>query len=299
MLPSEPSGKPIETGIANDIAKEPELQENQLHTETGKQEIQQQKDTDSQKVIPVQPIHWQQPFREVTNDKNQNRLPEKSLELPNAAEKSSTERDESKQKSEEEIFPVKIEVRDSPSSHKIEIIEPKKNIQLSYFSKHIERLNTNEKNSPVIDEPLQQNIQDSIHFESNENVSSSAKKVISKMIPDKEDNETQELNKKSESAEQKIDNLSPEVEQQKKISPVINSYELTRITPSQPILEKSVPLNNKSKQEKPRLVIGKIIVEVLPPEKQAPPRVVTKVVQQSSDNNNSKINKLSFGLGQL
>jgi len=105
------------------------------------------------------------------------------------------------------------------------------------------------------------------------------------MIPDKEDNKTQELsnNNKSESAEQKIINLSPEIEQQKKISPVFNSYELTRITPSQPILEKNVPLNNKSNQETPKLVIGKIIVEVLPQEVQTTPKAITNVVIQSLD----------------
>lgn len=49
----------------------------------------------------------------------------------------------------------------------------------------------------------------------------------------------------------------------------------------------------------PKLVIGKITVEVVPPAAPVPQKIITRTVQTSSSASQPKNNRLSFGLGQL
>ncbi|MEO8148094.1 MAG: hypothetical protein ABI723_10675 [Bacteroidia bacterium] len=88
----------------------------------------------------------------------------------------------------------------------------------------------------------------------------------------------------------------------KKIAPVKNTSNVARLNPVQRSVQHSAPLpkiNTKNNEPAPKLVIGKIIVEIVQPEKPAPPKVVNRIIQAPSALNSSKTNNLSFGLGQL
>ena len=49
----------------------------------------------------------------------------------------------------------------------------------------------------------------------------------------------------------------------------------------------------------PKLVIGKITVEIIPPPANLPQKVITRVIGKTSEENQPKTNRLSFGLGQM
>lgn len=76
-----------------------------------------------------------------------------------------------------------------------------------------------------------------------------------------------------------------------------NNAKIAQLTPAAP----PPPAEASSNQPKPapRLVIGKITVEVLPPDKPVAPKIVNRVIKAPAAAGHSKINKLSFGLGQL
>ena len=71
------------------------------------------------------------------------------------------------------------------------------------------------------------------------------------------------------------------------------------ITSTGQVPENDRPLRNKTNQSVPKLIIGKIIVEILPSKLPAPQKIITKVVQPPSKDSYSKSNKLIFGLRQL
>ncbi len=56
---------------------------------------------------------------------------------------------------------------------------------------------------------------------------------------------------------------------------------------------------DKKHQPAPKLMIGKITVEILPPATTVPPKIITRVVQQNIKPGPSKSNNLIFGLGQM
>lgn len=70
----------------------------------------------------------------------------------------------------------------------------------------------------------------------------------------------------------------------------------TKLHPTDPIPSQ---LPERNKRPVPKLVIGKILVEVIQAEKATSPKIINHVVQAPSNPNGSKTNKLSFGLGQL
>lgn len=49
----------------------------------------------------------------------------------------------------------------------------------------------------------------------------------------------------------------------------------------------------------PKLTIGKITVEIVPPPASQPQKVITRIVQKPADDNNGRMNRLGIGLGQL
>ncbi len=59
-------------------------------------------------------------------------------------------------------------------------------------------------------------------------------------------------------------------------------------------------LTGESKnQQGPKLVIGKITVEIVPPPASQPQKVITRIVQKPADENNGRMNRLGIGLGQM
>ncbi len=73
----------------------------------------------------------------------------------------------------------------------------------------------------------------------------------------------------------------------------------TLLHPSPSLAESLATGNKKANKQGAKLVIGKITVEVLPAEKPASPKIVTRVLQGTPASQSSKHSKLGFGLGQL
>ncbi len=94
--------------------------------------------------------------------------------------------------------------------------------------------------------------------------------------------------------------LLPDVKSQSKgnLNEIKNSIRPARLAPVEPVRD-SNPQVKKNNQAAPKLVIGKITVEIVPPVAQPAQKIITRVVQSPSNENHSKINRLSFGLGQL
>jgi hypothetical protein len=89
---------------------------------------------------------------------------------------------------------------------------------------------------------------------------------------------------------------SPEnISSESKIA-LANSSRATRMNPLQPSF---TPANTKNNNTKPKLVIGKITVEIIQANKPLPARVINRIVQSPPSSDNSKRSKFSFGLGQL
>ncbi len=184
------------------------------------------------------------------------------------------------------------------------------NIEPSYFSKHIERAipeeNSHEKNrlsentilkmkgpstrTALENVVVSHNVYDPL-FES---------KTDSKIIPRENDTDgtITEILKANKRIPSKSQTINPSIQDQKinKLLPA----SIERMIPAQPAqVNKSRVQNNRMNAAAPKLIIGKIIVEMLPPKLPVPQKVITRVVQSSSKDHLSKSNKLIFGLGQL
>lgn len=203
--------------------------------------------------------------------------------------------------------------------------EQERNREPSYFSKHIKREEAVEENSPVknnspetisfkTDSPSQktavETVVENVTVKRNEYEQIFIHKTVSKNVTGKKETKEQtgeekrdeviETGQVDEIVPVKMQKTNPPVDKQKKnkLLPAISPVE--QITPNQPDqLNKRSVQNNKMNDAAPKLVIGKIIVEILPPALPVPQKVITRVVQSSSKDSFSKSNKLIFGLGQL
>ena len=213
-------------------------------------------------------------------------------------------------------------VQQSVITNTTESTVPGKNIQPSYLSKHIERGEVDEENSQVKNnlpesvsfkmvEPSQKITVQSFDAGNNVNETIFVNKTVSKIIAEKKELNKSKVEKKdSKPADvayadekvsvknQMINPVKDEVQKKNKLQQ--NNSRIERITPIQPDTEHTKPVQRINiNQPAPKLVIGKIIVEILPPIKPAPQKVITRVVQSPANDHHSKSNKLIFGLGQL
>ncbi len=213
-----------------------------------------------------------------------------------------------------------------------ELKKEEKNTETSYFSKHVERVEAKEENST-----LKTNIAETVSFKIEpptpkkdvdvventalkpyENEPNFDGKIASKIIPEKKEtkkksgekrtddvSETDTFSKPSHSDEKRIvvkQKINPafDDEDRKKNNLLPATIPAERIIPKQPNqVNKLSVQNNMLKEAAAKLVIGKIIVEILPPKLSAPQKIITKVVQSPSNDSYTKSNKLIFGLGQL
>jgi hypothetical protein len=204
-----------------------------------------------------------------------------------------------------------------------------KNTENSYFSKHIERVAAEKENEPLnnktvetisfkIDEEASHKIVTNTGDKQNENEQIFVDKKVLKILPEKKETKKQTSKKTNEKPEDTSLNDSIHTDkiiysekqiirpadkkdeiQNEKVT-LSNNVRIERITPNQPEQLSKIPLqNNKMNEATPKLVIGKITVEILPPKLQTPQKIITKVVQSPSKDSYSKSNKLIFGLGQL
>jgi hypothetical protein len=204
-----------------------------------------------------------------------------------------------------------------------------KNFENSYFSKHIERGTAEKENRTLnnktveklnfeIGEGTSNNILGNTGDKKNEYEQIFASKSVSKFLPEKKDtkkrtskktykrsgdiilSESFPSDKKKYSEKKIIQPADKRDESEDKKITLSNNLRIERIAPNQPEQLSKIPVqNNKMNEATPKLIIGKITVEILPPKLPVPQKIITRVVQSSSKNSFSKANKLSFGLGQL
>ena len=227
---------------------------------------------------------------------------------------------------QQSIVPVQTflpqKVQQSVITNTTESTVPGKNIQPSYLSKHIERGEVDEENSQVKNnlrqsvsfkmvEPSQKITVQSLDAGNNVNETIFVNKTVSKIIAEKKELNKSKVEKKDNKPadvayadkkvsvkNQMINPVKDEVQKKNKLQQ--NNSRIERITPIQPDTEHTKPVQRINiNQPVPKLVIGKIIVEILPPIKPTPQKVITRVVQSPANDHHSKSNKLIFGLGQL
>jgi hypothetical protein len=209
-----------------------------------------------------------------------------------------------------------------------ETTEQKENSEPSYLSKHIERRDAQEDGGSVknkatqnvsfkIDAHSQKSREENIEAKAAGYEQIIANKPIVK-IPEKKgtkkpivgktalkplktkSNESPHYDETIHVEKHLIKNLDNEGEAQsmKKILP--QHLQIERITPNTANQENLRHVQtNKMNEAAPKIIIGKIKVEILPPKLPAPQKIITKVVQPTSKDSYSKSNKLIFGLGQL
>ena len=109
-----------------------------------------------------------------------------------------------------------------------------------------------------------------------------------------------EINETTRSVIEQKQFMAPSMELLQNVNKLIsNKTGIAQITPNMEVNENNQLIQNKKQLATPKLVIGKIIVEVLPPIATVPPKIITKVVSQTSMPISLKSNKLIFGLGQM
>ncbi len=74
---------------------------------------------------------------------------------------------------------------------------------------------------------------------------------------------------------------------------------IERISPSKYAPDSNTAGKNGKNKVTPKLVIGKITVEIIPPVSQPAAKVITRLVQPSETENHPIYNRLTFGLGQM
>jgi len=215
---------------------------------------------------------------------------------------------------------------------------PGTHVERSYISKHLERVEADQETSPAKDQPHETvsfktveiskiNEAGSLDVKSKVNEPAFIDKTVSKIIPEKKVTKKQTVEKTKNKphiektgdkphepvqvhvhantdeiirVQKQIINPSVKDADQEKNNLQPTSSHTERIIPNKPDLENKRPVQqNKTNQPTPKLVIGKIVVEILPPIVPVTPKVITRVVPSSSKTGHHKSNKLIFGLGQL
>jgi len=175
-----------------------------------------------------------------------------------------------------------------------------------YIMRHVERMIVKKKKKNIDTSHIPDSANNNTgpngkHEYFPENISE--KNILSKANEAKDSSllNTRESDDHMDDTGKKESNSRPEIKftntslDNKTISPSI----LPRMNPVQPAVEISSQARNRNNPPSPKLVIGKITVEILPPVAQPATKIITRVVQPPSTENYPKMNRLNFGLGQL
>lgn len=192
----------------------------------------------------------------------------------------------------------------------------KKNIETNYSSKILEQPDISGKHIIYEGSSSKTNIKKDfenpgtgsgktiLKTASNKEIPGSAYPANTKKISSANSNEKTEKPEDNEQVQTLVTGKKPVITNSSMENPIKEDHPLIRpvvvpITATRQVPEKDRPLRNKTNQPVPKLVIGKIIVEILPPKLPAPQKVITRIVQSSAKETHTKSNKLIFGLGQL
>ncbi len=250
------------------------------------------------------------------------------------AEKDNFQQDEFIQQNLTPDEPYRIQpVITSEINDKMETPLAEKSIEISYFSRHTERLNSSEAGNALqnnlletegikFEEPLKKITTVPERVNLNENEPAFINKTGLDTLADKKRGNKLKVNKTTKKPGEPAKPYEPAnpserkelkrsiVEQKQFIAPsneeikranksIPNKADVERIIPNLSGNENNGVIQNTKKPATPKLVIGKISVEILPPIANVPPKVITKVVPSNSKPDKSKSNKLIFGLGQM
>lgn len=200
----------------------------------------------------------------------------------------------------------------SPRVRTNDFTEPKvleKNVELPYITRHVQRMIVNEK-SEINNEGLQSAKSTGNNILYKEHQAGYLENIQSKIMYGKTANGNDgsllkdsksfgNVNDTTDSKKTSIIHPAVKPDSSKITNDIPNILNLKYITPAQLAPGDNRPTNIRNNQVTPKLVIGKITVEIMPPPAQQASKIITRVVQAPSTENHSKINRLSFGLGQL
>lgn len=223
-------------------------------------------------------------------------------------------RNEATPEQKKEPFPNKYTPPAEPAFTK-EKASPLRNniIDLPYITRHINRLEYSEKKVLQMQVPGKNAISNVINPQTTPSL---LKGVSDRQAAQPEDPFTDATEKKWNKKQKKVrdvfepDNtlhegsptqkkqlIMPLIKQEhlKHSDPVTKNAPVTRLLPAQP----AEPMTARNSKTAPKLVIGKITVEVIQPNKPSPAQIINNVKQTPPASDNTGSNQLRFGLGQL
>jgi hypothetical protein len=191
--------------------------------------------------------------------------------------------------------------------HNSEEIKLENIIELPYFTRHIDRMIVEERN--IISEKSQQSGESSNHLNIGKVPLIQENTLPNEVFRNSTLGESKISAKKLTPVEESFDEAKPVIkpvippavkaESMVKTKEISKNLRPARLSPAQPAPDNNSQVHRKNNQQAPKLVIGKITVEIVPPVVQPSTKIITRVVQSPPIENHSKINRLSFGLGQL
>lgn len=203
-----------------------------------------------------------------------------------------------------------------------EITENQKNFDPTYFSKYIERVGTQEKsihlNNPSADfsrfetkKPYQKSAKNRVESRKNIDESEDVFNTFSKGIPEKNGTENR-LDERFVQEFSEPHQINPKPVEKNPVSPILEEPDRKekknlsdKLSDGNTIAmepkadDSRNVLRTITNEPSPKVVIGKIVIEILPPIKAPSEKIIQRVARTPSKDNFSKTNKLIFGLGQL
>ena len=239
-----------------------------------------------------------------------------------AVENNDVQQDVPVQKNLAPVDPIQIQpLKKSEINDGLETPLPEKSTEISYITRHTERLSNLEAGNALQNnlleteeikfaEPSKKIVAVAKPVNPNENEPTFINTTGLNALHKKKGGRKQTVNKTAAKPGELNEVKKPIIEQKQFITPSITEIQrINNVIPNKIGVQRIVPnldgnannrhIHNKKQQANPKLVIGKITVEILPPIATASPKTITKVVSQTSKPTSSKSNKLIFGLGQM
>ncbi|MBK7110688.1 MAG: hypothetical protein WAU21_09430 [Chitinophagales bacterium] len=182
---------------------------------------------------------------------------------------------------------------------KNETPELKNNNVTSYLLKHIDRINDFENKDAAINNHY---TSEEMKYEDSAKSLKKPKQPLGNLTPNSTKSilsEEDYSNSKSYTEENPEFILPSQIQSLSSNKLISNKKGVERIVSNMGANKNKQLVHNRNQIASPKLVIGKIIVEIISPKTISPPKIITRIVSQNAKPNSSKSNKLSFGLGQM
>ncbi len=176
----------------------------------------------------------------------------------------------------------------------------------NYFSKNIER---NIFNSNFSNKSFSSNIEQNFNIETQNNklvdisnVSPQTNKnehVSNQIFESNAINDIWKISEKETIKENLVLKTTQKLEPSIKENSIFEKTQISNNNQLQPLQEVQMNVKTDVQPQAPKLVIGKITVEITQPAPPIQQKVFNRIVQEPAPSNYSKMNRLSFGLSQL